>query len=422
MKRAIRIQDPIILSLGLVLSVIGLFFAFDAGFARSLESGHGVLPGEFTTQMIMFPFALLAGWVVSHIPKAWYQQVTLRLKNSTWIWCGCLLLLVLAIVGPLKHPMNGAERWVGRGMVTFQPAEFCKFGAIVYLSAIFTGRKAWPKKRPSFKNFDQWLGRIAVPKIGRWWPAICVVIGVGLIESEPDMGTGLVILAVGFALAYAGKATRKSLGWGLCLGVIGCVAMLFLQPYRLQRLENHWHRWESNYIDDSGYQSVQSEIAMASGHFFGVGIGAGHAKHLIPAATTDFVMTTVAEEFGFFGTFVVLALLCAFVLRLLYRAKITADPFAKLVLYGFATWLAFQGGVNVLQANATLPPIGIPFPFISTGGSSLIALWMAIGITEALAVKVAPTHAVVGAVVEKEESNAGRGDGRRDGRPRLSGA
>jgi cell division protein FtsW (lipid II flippase) len=179
---------------------------------------------------------------------------------------------------------------------------------------------------------------------------------------------------------------------------------------------NHFQRWETQNIDDSGYQTVQSEIAMANGGLNGVGPGAGHAKHLMPATTTDFVMATVAEEFGFLGATAVLTLLGALVIRLLYRASQAQDRFAMLTLTGIAAWLGFQGCVNVLQANGTLPPIGIPFPFVSSGGSSLLALWMAIGVTEALAVvKPVPTHAVV-----EEGVDAAGSDRRRDGRTRLS--
>jgi cell division protein FtsW (lipid II flippase) len=111
-----------------------------------------------------------------------------------------------------------------------------------------------------------------------------------------------------------------------------------------------------------------------------------------------------------------LALLGGIVVRLLYRAASTKDRFAMITLTGVAAWLGFQGCVNLLQANGTLPPIGIPFPFVSSGGSSLLALWAAIGVTEAIAVrKPVANHAVV-----QEAQNAAGGDRRRDGRSRLS--
>jgi cell division protein FtsW len=257
---------------------------------------------------------------------------------------------------------------------------------------------------------------VASAKLKRWLPAVWVLLGILLIEKEPDMGTGLVMATSAFAIAALGGATKKSLLAGVAMAVVLCGFMLVAQPYRWTRIVNHFQRWEQRNIDDSGYQTVQSEIGMASGGVNGVGSGAGHAKHLMPATTTDFVMATVAEEYGFIGSITVLGLLGSMVIRLLHRASQIKDRFAMLTLTGIATWFGFQGCVNLLQANGTLPPIGIPFPFVSSGGSSLLALWAAIGVTEAIAVtRPAPSHAVV-----EEAPNAAGSDRRRDGRTRLS--
>ena len=411
MKQRLAIHDPITLLLAVALTGIGLFFAFDAGFVRSLQHGHGAIPSEFISQLEFLPVALLAGWGCSRVAPDFFR------RWSKIIWIGCLMLLAMALVAPFRHTLNGADRWVKLvGPLQFQPAEFAKLGAVVYLAAVFTKRAAWPSKIRKPRTFALWLDTVAGAKLQRWLPAVWVVAGIVLIEKEPDMGTGLVIAASGFAVAAVGGATRKSLLAGVAAAVVLCGVMIVMQPYRLTRIVNHFQRWEQRNIDDSGYQTVQSEIAMASGGFPGVGSGAGHAKHLMPATTTDFVMATVAEEFGFVGAMAVLGLLGALVVRLLYRAANTKDRFAMLTLTGVATWLAFQGCVNLLQANGTLPPIGIPFPFVSSGGSSLLALWAAIGVTEAIAVRrPVATHAVV-----EEAPNAVGSNRRRDGRSRLS--
>lgn len=411
MKQRLAIHDPIVLLLSAALTVVGLFFAFDAGFVRSLQHGHGAVPPEFVSQVTFLPLALLAGWGCSRIAPDWIR------RHAHLIWFACAAMLVMALVPPFRHTMNGADRWVKIvGPLQFQPAEFAKLGAVLYLASVFTKRAAWPSKIRRSRTFPLWLDTVAVPKLQRWLPAIWVIVGIGLIEKEPDMGTGLVIAAAGVAIATAGGATRKSILGGVVAAVMLCGVMLVVQPYRWTRIVNHFQRWEQKNIDDSGYQTVQSEIAMASGGFRGVGSGAGHAKHLMPATTTDFVMATVGEEFGFAGAAVVLTLLGALVVRLLFRASATKDRFAMLTLTGVATWLGFQGCVNLLQANGTLPPIGIPFPFVSSGGSSLLALWAAVGVTEAVAVRrAAPSHAVV-----QEAPDAAGSDRRRDGRTRLS--
>ena len=381
MKQRLAIYDPLTLLCAALLTGVGVFFAFDAGFVRSLQHGHGAIPSEFISQLEFLPVALIAGWGCSRL-----QPDFLR-RAAKFIWIGCLLLLLMALVPPFRHTMNGADRWVKIiGPLQFQPAEFAKLGAVLFLAAVFAKRAAWPNKIRKPRTFALWLDTVAVAKLKRWMPALVVIAGIGLIEKEPDMGTGLVIAASGVAIAMVGGATRKSLFGGVAVAVVLCGFMLVAQPYRLTRVVNHFQRWEQRNIDDSGYQTVQSELAMAVGGLNGVGSGAGHAKHLMPATTTDFVMATVAEEYGFLGAITVLGLLGVIVVRLLGRASHTKDRFAKLTLTGVAAWLGFQGCVNLLQANGTLPPIGIPFPFVSSGGSSLLALWAAIGVSEAIAV------------------------------------
>lgn len=178
----------------------------------------------------------------------------------------------------------------------------------------------------------------------------------------------------------------------------------------MERITSHTARWSAKNVDDQSYQTVQSELAMATGGVLGVGVGAGRAKHVLPATTTDFIMATVAEEFGLVGALAVMAVLAGLVLRLLMLAQRTAAPFARLVLAGTACWLGIQSCVNIMMANGFLPAIGIPVPFLSSGGSSLVALWLVLGICNSV---LAPSPA-------KEVGYAPRADRWRDRRTRLS--
>lgn len=213
-------------------------------------------------------------------------------------------------------------------------------------------------------------------------------------------------------MCFVGNVSSKTL---IQTGLVTVLAVGFIvakEPYRIERFEHHWTRWTDKNVDDTGYQTVQSELAMAAGGFAGVGIGAGRAKHIMPAATTDFVMATVGEEFGFIGSLTIIGLLGALCFRLVALARKTKDEFAMLVLYGVSSWIGVQGAVNVMMANGLLPAIGIPLPFISTGGSSLVALWMAIGLTQAVLVRQP---------VKKEVAVATGRDRWGNGRTRLSG-
>jgi cell division protein FtsW len=164
-------------------------------------------------------------------------------------------------------------------------------------------------------------------------------------------------------------------------------------------------------MDDLGYQTVQSEAGMAAGSLVGVGIGAGRAKHVMPAATTDFIMATISEETGLLGSLVVIGVIGLIVSRLWSLSRRSEDQFSSLVLGGTAAWIGIQTTVNVMMANGMLPAIGIPLPFISSGGSSLVALWAALGICQVVAPERVPVEA-------RDEA---RTDGWRDRRTYLPG-
>jgi cell division protein FtsW len=203
------------------------------------------------------------------------------------------------------------------------------------------------------------------------------------IEREPDLGTAAVILSIMMILFWLGGVSSKSMKILVVFGMIATVGLMVLEPYRLDRITNHYHRWDEKNVDDIGFQTTQSETAMAGGGLAGVGIGAGRAKHIIPAPTTDFVMATIGEEFGLIGSLITILVMGALVFRLIYLSRTVHSETAKLILLGVAAWLGVQSCVNVIMANGTAPAIGIPFPFISSGGSSLIALWIAMGVCQA---------------------------------------
>ncbi len=371
-----RITDPVLVLLALLATFTGLFFIFDAGYARSLGDDHGLLPPEFRTQLGFAFIALLGGAAC-----CWVRAETWP-RLSKLLFFACLVLLIL--VPKFGHEMNGAKRWIGIGPLTIQPAEIAKLAVVLYLAAVFYRRKPWPVNLKPRRHWAQWMDTIFVPKLGRILPAIWVLIAVCLIEKEPDLGTAAVIAVIAFAMFVVGGVSRWSLVLAVVAAVIGCWVMVEQEPYRLERIRNHVHRWDKGNVDDTSYQTVQSELAMATGGYTGQGVGNGRAKQVIPAPTTDFVMATVAEEFGLGGAMLVLALMGAITWRLLYRAARAPSRFASLVLYGFGAWIGIQTCVNVMMANAFLPAIGIPLPFISSGGSSLFALWCGVGVCQSV--------------------------------------
>jgi cell division protein FtsW len=369
--------DRVLFVLTVVITFVGMFFIFDSGYARSLAGGDGVIPQELRSQVMFFPLALLAYWACSRLPSAWWQ------KWSKALWYLCFLsLLAVHFYG---KEMNGAQRWLELGPFTVQPAEFAKLLAVTYLAGVFADRKPWPTAKRKFSNRLMWLDNVLIPKAERYWAGIFVLIAFVLIEREPDLGTGAVVAATAYAMFFPGGVSRKSLTLAMVLAVGAVIGMVLQEPYRLERVTNHGSRWEVRNVDDIGWQTVNSEMAMADGGILGVGVGGGRAKHVLPATTTDFVMATVAEEFGVVGALGLLGLLGALVWRILWLAQRAANRFAMLTLYGVGVWIGLQTCVNVMMANGFLMPIGLPLPFISSGGSSLIALWMAIGVCQSVA-------------------------------------
>ncbi|MCX7801077.1 MAG: FtsW/RodA/SpoVE family cell cycle protein [Fimbriimonadales bacterium] len=399
-------HDPWLFFLTLAATLLGVLAIADAGYVRSLDRGSALLPREAVMQLIGFGVGWIAYAFVSRVPGTTWQ----RAATLLWILCCALLLLPKT---PLGVEMNEARRWFRVGPVQLQPSEFAKVGALLYLSAALSARKAWHNRRIPMTPLPRWLDLVLVPKLGRALPFLWVLAAAGLIELEPDLGTAAVIVASSYLLLVAGGVSRKSLGLLLVAGILLAGVLATGKSYRMERLASHWHRWEQANMDDIGYQTVQSEIGMAMGGVVSLDAGGGRTKRMIPAPTTDFIMATIAEETGFVGAVSVIGLLGAIVARLLGLARRAPSRFGSLLPVGVASWIGIQSVVNVCMANALIMPIGVPLPFFSSGASSLVALWIAMGLGQAV-LRPTPQRAAV------EVSDASGRDRWRHGRARLS--
>lgn len=399
-------MDPWLFWLGMLATTIGLIVIFDAGFARAIAQG-AMAPREFFMQLVFWPLGILVAFGLSKVRPERYQRF------APLIWAATVIALVLVFVPGLRAPQNGAMRWIKSGPLLIQPAEFAKITSILFLAAVLANRKRWPAKIKRARSLADWMDRIVVPKLSRSFPALITLVASFLIIKEPDLGTGAVLVFVMFVMFWLGGVTSKSMVALVAVCGIGVYGAIRMEPYRIERIKHHSERWSSENMDDVGYQTVQSELAQASGGLTGVGPGAGRAKHVLPATTTDFIMATVGEEFGFIGAVVVLAILLALVLRMFWLSSRAPTRFGMLVLAGVGSWIAIQTCTNIMMANGLLPAIGIPLPFVSSGGSSLVALWMGLGLCQS---------ALMPAKVKEEEKVAADSNGRWHGRTRLSGA
>lgn len=380
-------SDTYLFWLTLAVSLLGLVFILDAGYVQSMRIGQGLLPRAFLMQGLMLCVGIAAFFVVRRANPE-------KLQKRALLWMGVAFigLILVEIVGVSK---NGARRWLGTETINLQPAEFMKVAAILYLSFALAKKKAWQATWEKRKKERGWINQVLVPKLERLWPAFIILLAIGFVEHEKDLGTACVILATSVALFFAAPVTWKSVTIiGITLA-IGLTAFVVKEPYRVSRFLTHKDRWQREYINNETYQTTQSELAMVSGKLIGVGFGSGRAKYMLPATTSDFIMATVAEECGFWGPALCLALVGGISFKLLLLARQQKDRFRSLFLTGTAWWLGIQACTNLMMANATLPAIGIPFPFISAGGSSLIALWIAVGLCDRLSVAVEPSKEVV---------------------------
>jgi cell division protein FtsW len=401
-------RDPLLLALALLATFVGLVLIFDAGYARWFMSNRGWIPREFLWQSLFAPLAIgLAALVARVRPERWQ-----RLTKPLWILTLCSLVAVM--IPGIGVEMSGAQRWIGYGSFTVQPAEFAKLGAILYIAGVLAGRSAWPKRIARRRDWAHWMDTVVVPKLARFLPGLWVLAAIVLIEKEPDLGTAAVIAVTAFAMFAVGGATLRSVLLASVIALGGAFFMVKQQPYRLERIAVHSQRWSAENMDDTGFQTVQSELAMASGGLIGTGIGSGRAKHILPATTTDFIFATVGEEFGLVGSLLLIGLLGGLTMRLLWLAPRAPTRFGSMVLFGVGVWIGTQTTVNVMMANGTLPAIGIPLPFISSGGSSLLALWLAIGVCQSMLARPLPVEQ------KEEQQSAADRHRRRNRRARLS--
>lgn len=361
--------DSVLIGLASLLTLIGLFVVWDAGYARAVRDG-ALFPRELRNQLVSVFGALVVGAVASRIPPTKLQRMVWPVF---WVVVG---LLALLFVPGVAQEIGGARRWFSVGGFLFQPGEFAKVAGIAALAASMASRT--PRK-PARRSAGFLRGQL-VPRVVRGLPFAAVMLAAALIEREPDLGTAAVLAVAAFAVVWVGGASRLSLGLIVVGTVVAAGAMVAAEPFRVTRLLNHGDRASESFRLGSGYQTVISEEAIRRGGLFGVGITKGEAKRELPVPTTDFAMTTVAEETGLVGSLAVLGLVGWLAARLFVLGRQSGSRFAACMCAGVGTWIAVQSAVNMMMVNGTLPPIGIPMPFVSNGGSSLVAIWLALGL------------------------------------------
>ena len=268
-----------------------------------------------------------------------------------------LILLMLVFVPGIGVYLLGANRWIDTGIFILQPAEFVKLALAIYLAAWFSNKEK---------------GRLL---------AFLLLMGLvlGLVMLEPDMGTTIVILSEAFVIYFLSGA--RVIYFFLLVPLIGFLGFLFIKfsPYRAQRLDAFLNINDS--IESSSYHVRQILIALGAGGITGVGLGNSIQKYAyLPESTTDSIFAIIAEELGFIGATALILFFIFIFARCFYISVNAKDNFGKLLGGGITTFLAVQTVINLAAQTALVPLTGIPLPFLSYGGSSLIIDLCAIGI------------------------------------------
>jgi rod shape determining protein RodA len=272
------------------------------------------------------------------------------------------LLTAVAVAG---HATGGSRRWINLGVIRLEPSELAKVALVLVMVRYF--REEPPK--------GGWRLRHMV------LPAVLLALPVGLVLRQPDLGTALTMVLITATLVFVGGLNWRTMAVLAMAGMlVAPVAWHYLKPYQRARLVS--------FLDPhsdplgAGYHIIQSEIAIGAGGEFGKGFLKGTQARLnfLPEQTTDFIFAVYAEEFGFTGALVLLALYCLIIARGIWIARHARERFGALLAVGVTAMVFWQVAINLGMATGMLPVVGIPLPMVSYGGSSLIAMMASIGV------------------------------------------
>ena len=354
LKEDLALTDRFLFLFALTLASWGVFCIYSAAAGTN---GRGLdLAVKQTAWLLFSVFAMLVVMIIGHRKM---------LEGAYWLYGLMLFLLLLTdLVAP---KVNGAQSWLGFGGIRFQPSEFAKIAIILAMSKFLS---RYPPL--DFKTFMAGLGVISLPVL--------------LVLLQPDAGSALVYLVISFGMLLAAGTPFKYLGGlvGLGLSMIPVLIIFVLKEYQRNRI--------LVFIDPmrdplgAGYNVIQSRIAVGSGGVFGKGFMLGTQSKLkfLPEPHTDFIFSVFSEEFGFVGNMILILLFSLLLFRVIFTGIKSRDRRCKILVAGVASWLWFQMFESIGMSIGLTPVTGLPLPFLSYGGSSLLATFMALGLVASI--------------------------------------
>jgi len=377
MKRA-ELESRLLIFVTLALVAFGIVMVFSATSAAAAVGGND--PSYYLKRQGIYA---VLGIVLMLVAQRIDYRLLRKVAPPLVLTSIGLLVAVLAI-GP---SINGARRWINLGPAVFQPSELAKLGLAVWASAYLSRHRA-----------PQTLGELLRP-VGALTGVFCV-----LLLLEPDLGTAiaLVVMLAGILLV-SGTPLRVLGGATAIAGTLG-VAVVWIEPYRRARVFSFLNPW--NDAQGAGFQNVQAMIGMGSGGLFGKGLGQSVEKiFYLPEAHTDMIFAIIGEELGLVGVTLVIAAYATFAYAGLKIALRCKDPFGKRLASGLTVLVCGQAAINLAAVLGLAPLTGIPLPFVSYGGSSLVVALASVGVLLNIAVNHASSR-------EAQVPDRGRRNGR----------
>lgn len=356
------LKPPVLIDLFLLLTTIGL-----VGFSLvMLYSTTGTVAQERFGDSLFFVKRQSVAALIGAVALLFCSR--LRLSHLRRIAPVCffvaIILLVLPLVPFLGDSAGGAQRWVNLGGLHFQPGEFAKVLFVIFMASFFVRHEG---ELGSFLN-------------GFVKPGLFLIVVAVLYLLEPDFGSTVVVGAVTLAMAVAAGVRLRHLLFSFICAVAAMSALIYSSPYRMKRILSFLEPWED--ASGSGYQLIQSLIAVGSGRLTGVGVGASQQKlFFLPAAHTDFIFAVIGEELGFIGCVLLIAAFLVFLWRgFVLAARLTDNIFAYTLAVGLTLLIVLPALLNIGVVIGVLPTKGMVLPFVGYGGSSLIASLITVGL------------------------------------------
>ncbi len=366
-------SDKLLFTATLLLVCTGIVMVYSASAVMAMQRFQN--PYLFLVKQLAWALIGLAALpIVMRIDYRNYRQPAV-------IWTA-LGVVGLALVAVLFAPrVNGATRWIGLGPLGIQPSELAKIAVILFMAALLERR---------MERIDE-VGYSLLP--------IGVILGavVGLVLAEPDLGTAACIVMIAAMMVFAAGISYRYV-IGLVLASVPVIYLLvFTSAYRRRRVTAFLDPWGDPLGD--GWQMIQSMIAIGTGGVFGRGLMGGVQKlFYLPEPHNDFIYSVIGEELGLIGTTLVLACFCVIAWRGLRTAMRAPDRFGAFLAIGLTTMVAFQAFFNISVVLGLLPPKGIPLPFVSAGGSSLLINLVGVGMLLNVSQHASSSHVVTTAL------------------------